>query len=71
MLVWIPAAVTIWLAIGVLVAVPFLLVGVGRVVDGAKGSSVAFRLLMLPATALLWPVVLRRWTTSRSGVSHA
>lgn len=70
MLVWIPAAVTTWLAIGVLVAVPFLLIGVNRVVDGAQGS-VAFRLLMLPATALLWPVVLHRWVRSRSGVPHA
>ncbi len=71
MLVWIPTIVTIWLAIGVLVAVPFLLVGVGRVVDGAKGSSVAFRLLVLPATALLWPVVLRRWMTARGAVPLA
>jgi hypothetical protein len=68
MLVWIPAALTIWFAIGVLVAVPFLLAGVARVVEGARCSSVAFRLLMLPAAALLWPVILRRWITSRSGV---
>ena len=71
MLVWIPAAVTVWFAIGVLVAVPFLVAGVVRVVEGAKGSSVAFRLLMLPAKALLWPIVLRRWLTSGSGAPHA
>ncbi len=71
MLVWIPTAAAIWFAVGVLVAVPFLLTGIGRVIAGAGGSSVAFRLLILPATALLWPVVLRRWTRSRAGVPPA
>ena len=70
MLVWIPMAVTIWFALGVLVAVPFLLVGVGRVVDGARGGSLGFRLLVLPGTALLWPLVLRRWTASRAAEPH-
>lgn len=65
MLLWIPTLVTAWLAIGALVAVPFLLFAVGRAVDGARGSSVAFRLLVLPAAALLWPIVLRLWLTAR------
>lgn len=65
MLVWIPTAVLAWCAIGLLVAIPFLLVGVGRAVEGASGSSVAFRLVVLPAAVLLWPVILRRWIGSR------
>jgi len=64
MLVWIPTAVAAWFTIGLLVAVPFLLVGVGRAVEGARGSSVAFRLVVLPAAALLWPVMLRLWIGS-------
>ena len=71
MLVWIPAVVAVWFAVGALVAVPFMTFGVSRVIDGARGSSVAFRLLMVPATALLWPLVLRRWMASRAGAPHA
>ena len=71
MLVWIPAVVATWFAVGALVAVPFLLFAVGAAVEGAKGSSVAFRLMMLPAAALLWPIVLRLWIRSRRGVRHA
>ncbi len=70
MLVWIPTAVAIWFAVGVLVAVPFLLAGIGRVIAGAGGSSVAFRLLILPATALLWPLILRRWMRVGPGAPH-
>lgn len=66
MAVWIPAAALTWLGVGALVAVPFLLFGVGRVVDGAAGSSLAFRLIVLPGAVLLWPVVLRRWAASRA-----
>ncbi len=70
MLVWIPAIVLTWCAIGMLVAIPFLLFAVGRVVDGAVGSSIAFRLVVLPAATLLWPVLLRLWITSRTGDQH-
>ena len=71
MLAWIPAIVLTWCAIGVLVSIPFLLFAVGRVVDGAVGSSIAFRLVVLPAAMLLWPVILRLWITSRTRDRHA
>ena len=71
MLVWIPTVVALWLAVGTFVAAPFLVFAVGGVVDGAKGSSAAFRLMMLPGAALLWPLLLRRWITSRTPDQHA
>jgi uncharacterized ion transporter superfamily protein YfcC len=71
MLVWIPVIVAAWFAVGALVAVPFLLFAVGGAVEGAKGSSLAFRLMMLPASALLWPIVVRLWLGSRTGVRHS
>lgn len=71
MLVWIPVIVAAWFAVGAIVAVPFLLFAVGGAVEGAKGSSVAFRLMMLPAAALLWPIVVRLWVGSRSGARHS
>jgi uncharacterized membrane protein len=52
--------VTGWLAIGGLVGVAFLFVGIDRVDDAARGAY-AFRPLLLPGLVLLWPFVVLRW----------
>lgn len=65
------AIVVTWLGAGLLVGVPFLAFAVGRVVEGAAGSSLMFRLMMLPGAALLWPVLLYRWFTVGRRDGHA
>ncbi|MCB9592527.1 MAG: hypothetical protein H6719_07330 [Sandaracinaceae bacterium] len=50
-----------WAAVGALVWVGFAFFGGPRAVPGMKGSSIAFRLMILPGVALLWPLVLLRW----------
>jgi hypothetical protein len=52
--------VTAWLAVGVLVGVAFLFLGIDRVDPAARGSS-AFRPLIFPGLVLLWPYVAFRW----------
>jgi len=47
-------------ATGVLVGLAFLLFGLARLAPAARGAY-AFRPLLLPGLALLWPLVLRRW----------
>ena len=46
--------------IGLAVAVVFLLIGLDRIDDGARGSY-AFRVVLIPGVVLLWPAVLLRW----------
>lgn len=65
------AVVVMWLAAGLLVGLPFLAFAVGRVVEGAAGSSLLFRLMMLPGAVLLWPVLLHRWFTAGRRGGHA
>lgn len=65
------AVVVMWLAAGLLVGLPFLTFAVGRVVEGAAGSSLMFRLMMLPGAVLLWPVLLHRWLTAGRRDGHA
>ena len=50
-----------WVAMGLLVGVPFVVRGVGRVDPLAREGSVGFRLAILPGVVALWPLVLRRW----------
>ncbi len=45
---------------GILVGLAFLVFGLDRL-DSAAGGAYAFRPLLLPGLALLWPLVLWRW----------
>jgi hypothetical protein len=47
--------------IGVLFACAFVVRGVERLDPLAAGTGIGFRLLILPASAALWPLLLRRW----------
>ena len=50
-----------YLALGLLVAVPFVVRGVGHVDPAAREGTWGFRLAILPAATALWPLVLARW----------
>jgi hypothetical protein len=52
--------VKIYLSIGALVAVVFLIFGIYRVDEAARGAP-AFRPLLVPGIMVLWPLVLWRW----------
>ena len=54
-------------AIGVVFALAFVVAGVGRVDAGAKGAGVLFRVLIVPAAAALWPVMLVKWVCATPG----
>ncbi len=47
--------------LGLLFAGPFLARGVTRLDPAARGTSLAFRLAILPGTIALWPVLARKW----------
>jgi hypothetical protein len=48
-------------ALGILFAIAFVVSGIGRIDSIAKNSTVGFRLIVLPGSALLWLLLLRRW----------
>jgi hypothetical protein len=60
-----------WLLAGLAMGIPFVLRGVGRIDEAARDASVGFRLVILPGTAALWPVLLVRWLTTRAKGGHA
>ena len=57
LLVWMAS---LWLYAGAIVATLFLLFGIGRIDESARGSF-TFRPLLVPGILLLWPLVLWRW----------
>lgn len=51
----------VYAAVGAAFALLFLLAGLNRIDNGAKGSGLVFRLLILPGLIALWPLMLIRW----------
>ena len=63
-----------YLGLGLGVGLLFVLFGVGRVDEGARGWSlgrIGFRLTVLPGCVVLWPLVALRWVQGRQPVDGA
>ena len=58
---WLITALGIYLGAGVLFAIAFVTRGAQRIDPQADGASWGFRLAILPASAALWPLLIRRW----------
>ncbi|MGE0481355.1 MAG: hypothetical protein AB7Q17_12880 [Phycisphaerae bacterium] len=54
-----------YVVVGVVFASAFVTRGVGRIDAAARGASPGFRLLIFPASAALWPLLLQRWLRAR------
>lgn len=50
---------------GLLFSIPFVLVGVGRIDPHAAHGTWGFRLLIIPGTMFLWPLLAWRWFRGR------
>jgi len=62
-LIWLAEA---WLWAGAAVAAIFLLWGIDRIDEDARGAYV-FRPLLVPGILLIWPLVLWRWWVLETG----
>ncbi len=54
-------AATIYLLSGLVFAVFFIIKGISVVDDGAKGSGIGFRLIILPGVTIWWPLLFKKW----------
>lgn len=61
---YLAAALGLYAAAGLLFALPFLACRLHRIDSATRGAGFAFRLILLPATVALWPVLLRQWLRS-------
>ena len=51
----------VYFAIGITFAFAFAATGVQRIDSHAARGSLGFRLLIIPGSTALWPLLLRRW----------
>ena len=61
-MIWLAGA---YVAAGVVFGAAFVSWGVQRVDPAAKDAPLGFRLLILPGSAAMWPLLLRRWMRAR------
>jgi len=51
----------IYLALGMLFVIPFLIKGLTKVDEGADGSTIGFKIIIIPGVIVFWPLLLKRW----------
>lgn len=51
----------IYVGLGLVVAVPFVVRGVGKIDPSAREGTRGFRLLILPGCVAFWPLIAWRW----------
>lgn len=62
---WIVGAWGLYAAVGLLVGLAFVAFGAAKVDPAARGSKLGFKLLILPASIALWPLVASWWLGGR------
>ncbi|HMV49747.1 MAG TPA: hypothetical protein PLD20_27455 [Blastocatellia bacterium] len=63
---WVVNLAMLYAALGVVFALAFIFLGIGKIDQAAKGSPLMFRLLVLPGVAALWPLLLKRWLAGQT-----
>ena len=58
--------VAIYLVLGVLFVFPFLMKGLNTVDEGANGSTIGFKIIIIPGVIVFWPVLLSKWTKKKT-----
>ena len=58
-------SVAIYLAVGSLVGIPFVISGIRRVDPVTQGTRWTFRALVFPGVVALWPLMTWRWLRAR------
>ncbi len=58
---WLVNALAVYAAVGFVFAIAFVWKGVGVIDPAAREGTLGFRLLIIPGTIALWPILARRW----------
>ena len=58
--------VSLYLVCGLIFSVPFIIKGVTDIDEGARNSSLGFRIIIIPGTIVFWPFLLKKWIGIKS-----
>jgi hypothetical protein len=58
--------VAVYLFLGVLFVIPFLMKGLSKVDEGANGSTIGFKIIIIPGVIVFWPALLSKWVKKKT-----
>ena len=53
-----------YLACGFVFAIPFVIRGADKIDEGTHGAAWGFRVIILPASIVFWPLLLKKWISA-------
>ena len=53
-----------YLACGFVFAIPFVIRGADKIDEGTHGATWGFRIIILPASIVFWPLLLKKWISA-------
>jgi hypothetical protein len=53
--------VVLYLGLGAVFVIPFLIKGIQKVDEGTKGSTIGFKIMIIPGSIVFWPVLMKKW----------
>jgi hypothetical protein len=56
----------IYLGLGVLFVIPFLMKWLNKIDEGAHSSTIGFKIIIIPGVIVLWPVLLSKWMKKKT-----
>lgn len=59
-----------YLLLGLFFVVPFIVNGITRIDEGAKGSKWGFRMIIIPGVIVFWPFLLKKWMRVSKKIKH-
>jgi hypothetical protein len=55
----------IYLGVGFVFAIPFVVLGARHIDPAASGGSWGFKVVSIPGSAIFWPLLMVRWVRGR------
>jgi len=62
---WLVALAGLYVLVGLLFAIGFVLAGVSRVDPVAREGTWGFRMIIVPGVVAVWPLLAARWMSGR------
>ncbi len=60
----------VYLLCGFVFAMVFVFKGVQMIDEGARDSTLGFKIIIIPASMVFWPLLLVKWVKARKSQSH-
>ncbi len=57
--------VAVYLCCGIVFAIPFVIKGANKIDEGTHGATWGFRVIILPASIVFWPLLLKKWIRAK------